>query len=777
MKTIFKIFLLISTFISNVSCADNHSQIVKKKSENPIYLFDVTGLINVNQTDVEKKWDTAHLLAAIQGIVNRDEPTLFIRFMKDTDDFWWNQLRQNGEWLDGRQVVKFKKLKQLLNHFRSDFKGVVVYDPKVPATCNLASTIAGVEDRLPLRYDKSKDSIYSMVMKMNYYKDVKKLINNDGSSMFTGKGFIPGTTVSSSGSAKNDVYLWGKINYIDKGLCSKEYMAYYIDSYWLKEPGEFSKNTLFNHDIFISQKAFFFDLDPWEDEAPVDDPNQKPGTDSATMKKLLKSFNKASGNKIFTIAGFTPWDRKYTDFGKSGGKHGGVATEWHYAKIISEYNGVMDADAPGLNGMVNASFYSHYPLKDYYEQNKKPTVEDLKKKGYISANGDVKQMAFVLVYMGDYDSAAWMNRIVPNMWKDPEHGKIIGTWAFNPNLSYRVPHVFDYVRTHKSSNDWFMSGDSGAGYLNPGMLLKKNRKNGLPDAIDKWKIWNKKYFKKFDLEVTGFIIDGASPGQNSACLDAYKEFSPVGIIGQKLPAFMGIHKNMPYIKMATDLPGNSFEAGKRIAGMTGIKPAFLPVRTVLKTPTWHAEMMRSAQENSQSEIAFVDPYTFFTLLKIHLKSINNTAGKAKKYVYWSHGRCDELSPISFNDGIFEIKEYDNVKTVYQSADDVQYIYFQIENGFAKKFANGKHDAEIQITLFDNKKGKVGITYDGIQDGESKAYIDLENYKYLKGKKKWTKITFKLKTPLFKHRENGNTDFRLINFGTDLIIKNVVIKQK
>jgi len=324
MKKILKISIIICFLFTGCSYAIKHPEVAKKNTDKTIYFFDVTDLINVNQTNVEKKWDTAHLLAAIQGIANRDKPTFFVRFMKKTDDFWWNQLRKKGEWLNGRRVVKFKKLKEVLNHFRSDFKGVVIYDPKVPATCNLASTIAGVEDRLPLRYDKSKDSIYSMIMKMNYYKDVKKLINNDGSSMFTGKGFIPGTTVSSTGSAKNDAYLWGKINYLDKGLCSKKYMAYYIDSYWLKEPGEFSKNTLFNHDIFISKKAFFFDLDPWEDEAPVDDPNQKPGTDSATTKMLLKSFNKASGNKIFTIAGFTPWDRKYTDFGKSGGKQNQV---------------------------------------------------------------------------------------------------------------------------------------------------------------------------------------------------------------------------------------------------------------------------------------------------------------------------------------------------------------------------------------------------------------------------------------------------------------------
>jgi len=441
------------------------------------------------------------------------------------------------------------------------------------------------------------------------------------------------------------------------------------------------------------------------------------------MKKILKSFNKVSGNRIFTIAGFTPWNRKYTDFGKSGGKHHNVFTEWHYAKIISEYNGVMDADAPGLGGMINASFYSHYPLKDYYEQNKKPTIEDLKKKGYISTNGVIKRMAFVLVYMGDYDSAAWMNKMIPEMWNDSERGKIIGTWAFNPNLSYRVPHVFDYVRTHKSSNDWFMSGDSGAGYLNPGMLLKKNRENGLPDAMNEWTAWNKKYFKKFDIEVTGFIIDGASPEQGSAGLDAYKEFSPVGIIGQKLPKYMGLHKGMPYIKMATDLPDDAVKAGKRIARTIGIKPAFLPVRTILKTPSWHKKMMESAREKAKCDIAFVDPYTFFMLLKIHLKNLNNIVEKAKK------------------------------------------------------LADGKYDAEIRITLFDNKKGKVGITYDGIQDGESKAYIDLKNYKDLKGKKEWTKITFKLKAPLFKHRENGNTDFRLENFGTDLIIKDIIITQK
>ena len=780
MKTILKALTLAFLVIANVSCAADHSATTKTNIDNPIYFFDVTEFVSDNVTNVEKKWDTAHMLAAIQGIANRENPTFFIRMAPEIEDFWWNQLRKKGEWLNGRTVKKFKRVKEVLNHFRSEFKGVIVYDPKVPATCNLASTIAGVEDRLPLRYDKSKGSIYSMVMKMNYFKDIKKLINDDGTSMFTGKGTIPGTTLNSTGSAKNDAYIWAKVNYLDKGLCSKQYMAYYIDSYWLKKPGNFFQNCLFNHDIFISEKTFFFDLDPWDDEAPVDDKNQKPGTDSITFKALLKSFNNFSDGKIFTVAGFTPWDIKYTNFGDSGGKHEPVATEWLHAEIISEYNGVMDADAPGLSGMANASFYKHYPLKKEYTQNKKPTIEDLKKKGYILPDGTIKKLAYVLIYMGDYDSAAWMNSFIPKLWNDPQHKKITCTWAFNPNLSYRIPHVFDYVYQHKLSNDWFMSGDCGAGYLNPSMLYSPNRKNGLPNGLDAWVEWNKKYFELFDIDITGFIIDGNATGLNSAGLDAYKEFSSGGIIGQKLPKPMGIHKGMPYIRMATDLPGNSrysVKAGETLAGIIGIKPAFLPVRTILKTPEWHANMMKIAMEKSSDSIAFVDPYTFFALLKIHIENESKETSKAKRYVMWNPEAEEELCPVLFLDGPFSREIRDGEKVVHQSSTKTSYVYFQIANNFTKKFANGKNDAVVELTVFDNKEGKIGLHYDGIENGISKASIDSGKYEFLKGSKKWIKISFDLKNPLFKHRQNAQSDFRLINFGTDLIVKDVKVKMK
>ena len=46
-------------------------------------------------------------------------------------------------------------------------------------------------------------------------------------------------------------------------------------------------HTLSNHDYFVAHRAFFFDLSPWVDEVPNDDPSQPLGLDRATSLSLL----------------------------------------------------------------------------------------------------------------------------------------------------------------------------------------------------------------------------------------------------------------------------------------------------------------------------------------------------------------------------------------------------------------------------------------------------------------------------------------------------------
>jgi hypothetical protein len=557
-------------------------------------------------------WDEAHLVSALQGIVNRDAPRLFVRFMPQPDDFWWEHLRSEGEWLHGREIVTVDPLDALLAAPAHDVKGLVVYTEEVWATSNLASTVAGVEDRLPLRFDESAGSLYTRVMAIgqDFAKDVMRLPH------FNGEGTIPGTERPSTGSAKCDAHLWLKAHYLDTGKLSKDYMAFYIDQFWLTAPTKsgFSNATLTNHDFFIANKAFFFDLHVWDEEAPVDDPDQQPGTDVNTLREILAAMVEHAEGEIIHIGGFTPWPWKYTDHPGAGSSHGPVDTEWRYAQIISTYNGIMDADAIGYSGMANASFYQHHPLDEVYPQNERPTLDTLLKEGLLLEDGSVnREKIYACFYMGDYDAAAWFNYHVPLWWKDEAHGEQLCTWAFNPNLDRRAPHAMHYVRKNQSPNDWFMFGDSGAGYLNPGGLIEP-RESGLPSGLDAWVRHNIPYAKRYDLDVVGFIIDGHSKEMGPDGMDAYMQFAPAGLVGQKLGG-QGVWKEtMPHLHMRWDIYGKPEDAGKEIAGLVRGRTPFMFIRTILQSPSWTRDTMAASVE-ADPRITWLDPYRFFLLLK------------------------------------------------------------------------------------------------------------------------------------------------------------------
>ncbi len=64
-------------------------------------------------------WDETHLLASLQGLANRDAPRLFLRYLRQTDDFWWEQMTAPGGWLEGREIERVESLDALLKKFSS----------------------------------------------------------------------------------------------------------------------------------------------------------------------------------------------------------------------------------------------------------------------------------------------------------------------------------------------------------------------------------------------------------------------------------------------------------------------------------------------------------------------------------------------------------------------------------------------------------------------------------------------------------------------------------
>jgi len=579
-----------------------------------------------NPEEVRKAWDECHFLFSLQGVVNRHRPRLFVRYVNlnvrgktiNLDDYWLEKLRQPGEMLADYRLEPVESIEELVRLFRLLFRGVVCYDPNVPATSNVASTIAGVEDLPCLRYDPSPGSLYDrLVNRGPRLRVIVWLCQRDGSSLFTGRDVIPGTSIPSTGSAKCDAYIWAKEEYLDTGKCNPTKLAYYIDSYWLRNPaagGSIANNTLSNHDYFISQRGFFFDLSPWDDEAPIDSPNQPPDADQKTLQAILLSAWKATGGKkMVHIGGFVPWAWKYTRH--AGGKHDDVPTEWRFAQIASAYNAYLDADALDKSALVNASVYQHMKLDDRYAQ-RKPTLHDLMAKGLIDQRGKVAPKRYVCFYVGDYDSAAWLYQMMPTVWDDPARGTIPLGWAFNPNLADRMPLAMVCTRKTKSANDFFVAGDSGAGYVNPGMLQSPREFSRLPDGIDIWQKHCQRYYLQWDITVTGFVIDGYAPALSAENLRAYSTFSPDGIAAQKVPD-VGMHDNMPIKRMDLDvLPDDAKQAAARILSFVkGEPPQFLYFRSILQTPTWHKTVFAELS-SARDDFFLLDPYSFFLLLRL-----------------------------------------------------------------------------------------------------------------------------------------------------------------
>ncbi|MBK9138452.1 MAG: hypothetical protein IPM17_06765 [Verrucomicrobia bacterium] len=596
-----------------------------------VFTFDARPLREVNLAEpsaARRVWDTLHLLAALQGLANRDAPRLYLFYCRefgvDTDQFWFDWLRGEDGWLRDAEIEAVGEVETLLGRLRDAFDGLVVYDERVAATSKAASTAAGCERLLPVRYDQATNALFLRLTRDLALPVKLWLVNADGSSRFTGQGRLPDSDLPSSGSAKVDVYRWAMSRWLRPATAPAErrsslYGAYYLDAYWLQRPRNAGPDhhTLSNHDWFIARRAFFFDLSPWGDEAPVDDPAQPLGADKACLLDILRGLYDRSGGGIVKLGGFPPWPHKYTTHARAG-KHEPVPTEWEFTRLISQFNAYKEADAAGLGAMANASFFAHYPLKEHYRQpNPKPGLPDWKARGFVAADGKVAARFFVGHYVGDYDAPSWLYKAVPAFFRDPARGRVPLGWAFNPNLADRAPQALVYASRHATTNDFFIAGNSGAGYLNSRALTVRPDSR-LPSGLAAWTEYCRRHFARWDLTITGFMLDGSAGAATETEFAAYRSFSPDGI-GTHFERGPRIRAGIPTCP-ERDLPDSVGAAASVIAERareSNGRPGFLWARSILKSPTWYADVSeRLRQDHPDLPIEIVDPYTFFGLIAL-----------------------------------------------------------------------------------------------------------------------------------------------------------------
>lgn len=752
----------------------------------PVVYCDLTPLFALDlQDDTARRrfWDETHLAVALQGLVNRASPRLFLRYIDAADDFWWEQMTQADGWLAGRPVIRIDSLEELLDRFKDAYRGAVVWDERVPATSNLASTIAGCDDLLPLRFDERDGSLYRRLTQAGRLEVKVRLLRDDGTPLFTGQGKIPGTDRDSSGSAKNDAYRWLVEHYVQPGKANPQVMGYYLDAFWhqrWRASGP-ANHTLSNHDFVIARRGVLFDLNVWDDEACVDDPAQAPGTDAATLRELLHAaYQRFRGEGVIHVAGFVPWAYKYTHFQHAGGRHPEVATEWRYAEVLSCFNAYMDADALGLGAMANASFFQHYPLADRYPQNPKPTRESLTARGLLDARGRIVPRRYVAHYVGDYDAAAWLYRELPRLWRDPALGTTPLSWAFNPCLAMRFPLGMAWARQRRTANDWFVAGDSGAGYLNPGYLSPPRPHSGLPSGLAVWEEYCQNAYRQWNLSLTGFVIDGYARGLDSAGLDAYARFSPDGIVAQQIGR-QGVHGTMPYLRMATDLRGSPAEAARAISQLNrGAPPRFTVCRSILQTPTWYAQVEKELQAMPDACLQVVDLYTLLWLVReyeAHRADYVDLRYARAPAVSATPARSDGLAPTFAPDGPVQEADHDGTRCWrIAGAEGKRYLYFDADDAF---YQPGSGPLEIALEFLDQGTGRIVLHYDSTDAGAilGGAYKSHATVVACGNTGRWRSVAFTLPDARFAGSQNGNADFRFYHSGENLVIRGVRVARR
>jgi hypothetical protein len=570
MKRLRWVLLLLLVCLSSIS--------VSWSSQKKIYVYRLTG------SEKTQLYDEAVAVSCFQGILNRRGPVFYVISSDNQDPVYWlKKFTCDGRWLQGATIDTLKSLDDVFRLAADEIKGSVIWDTVVPATLNVATTIAGIENGVVLSPDLATK--YSSRWNLPVIKDLR--------GMFTGK---------ITGSAKNDAYRWAISNYLSKGLCYRHRLSLYEDAWSSRAKGDIG--YVVTRDWAVLKGSFVFDLSPWGDEPPLDDPLQKPGTDLETYKMILgEILNQTEGKEMTEIAGFFAFS-KYSNMPDHKSSHEPVPTEWESVYLMTPYNCYQNTVA---SSCFNQSFHSQAPVRNLKQH--RPSIEK-----------KLENKIYICILMADYDSATCLYSFLWKFWEDPKRGELPFLWGLNPNLIETYPDIIDYFYSTLKDNDYFGSDASAAGYMNPNRIQ--------PQFIPLFTDHNKKFFSQLDMTIAPMVLDWDLPTARTK--DVFSAFAPDGMgtiiydfhnntVGHQQPE---VWKGMPVMELHNETGANeNFKKNAEtisdhIKNAPKDQPSFYLFRIVWTSPgdVW-SSMKLVREQNPGLDIEVMDPYNFGRLFK------------------------------------------------------------------------------------------------------------------------------------------------------------------
>ncbi len=413
-----------------------------------------TSVLDVSKLDHAKRL-TAN---SIQGLVNRKGPLLFLDYgvydepgsrktnsVQMTEKNWFGKYRKYllhndrdnlafYQEIYDLQIQTIRNLEETIKHFLSSLKGMVVWDPELIESVNLALMLAGQKNLLVVHPDDVE----------HYVQKFHLTIVEDLRGRFTNR---------------LDLYRWAFKHLFPR--CKPGQVAC-LEPEWQRS--EFT-------DYVVKNKLFVYSLSTFN----------KGGLRSLGQKLLLLLIAGPFGlrnflfdthldglirNLAIALLGWRdPEIRlgvriqkavKALPYPTIFGWHTQRDDEFAFMLMISA-NGMRLAPTFMAS---NFSFHSSLPKKVPFQQSfKKPSDVVLE-----------KNKVYLTFTLSDGDQFTLMNTAEVSNWRRPEHGKVPFNWEVQPLLVELAPALLGYYYHNLTPKDMLIAGPSGAGYVIPPLV-------------------------------------------------------------------------------------------------------------------------------------------------------------------------------------------------------------------------------------------------------------------------------------------------------------------
>ncbi|KXT07825.1 hypothetical protein AC579_9692 [Pseudocercospora musae] len=498
------------------------------------------------------------LLVSLQSIANRKEPRNYL---------YWNKAGEDPEgvnyspqvWLQGiaDQLLGFVgKVHdvgspfQLLDKYKADIEGAVVYDQDVPDTINLATTLAGMHNllianeelaiahNLSIKHDfrgmfKNKLEVYEYGLAHLYSNTTKRMITaispqetfseQRGHASNNATYPVDLTSLLLKPRSKDMIYLRIKDAFEEDG--NGPTVSHVLATIDNTTVADFAPGTLAEHAFLVDWGGSSLGDYPWGTRAAggtayiVYGFNAPNGSSSSSVNLTMhgqydvaattdppatKRLNAVFRDYIIAASAPCIWlDPNNKDevplLHKILDSHDSNSAYMGWFLNGDEMSGVTQTAQKGIYVVAADNFFNGSlmsGLKNLFQRLSQQLGRD--PEPYRSPPPEaIESKIYISLTWTEGDNIQYMQHRMRLLWDDSARGKVPMSWTVDPLLIDIAPNILDYFQATATKNDSFVLGPSGAGYTFPiiwpgqdlNLFLNQTARNAEETGIGTSSVW------------------------------------------------------------------------------------------------------------------------------------------------------------------------------------------------------------------------------------------------------------------------------------------------